>query len=507
MAIIPTTHRLYRPRAGARDQHHRRRTRRRRAAGDADNVVAVTVAARMAYIAYSAVIACAFLTLPLKKPSTVRCTALSMCSGGELQEELKRAAAQSLGASIEESMKPADLEWAQRGSATMVEALRAAKERLATRKAQVGEAAALAELDASIRGQSPPPPPPLLTRRPKLWLVDRDGCINEDVGAPGVLRADELSLIPGSAGAVRRLRLAGRVAIVTNQSARGKGLLSAAELDAIHEALRHQLATTARGGRVGREQWDALYVCEDAGPSGRKKPSAGMVVQALDDFGCAPSEAVMIGDSWSDVVAARRAGCVGVLLATCVALRQLACILAAPRDGYLWEVACENLPIFCGVLILELSEARAALSWLRSGGKLPRDDGRLNIGHHRMAVTWLSTPPRTCGHMAVTWRSGMAVRDGGSFGGHGCRPWAATVHVHVMCMCIRMCTRVVTDGRTLKRSASLKASGSMPPAIPRYSFSAVDSLDSLTTAELITWSVVTYLRPHGWDGMGWDGIT
>ena len=239
-----------------------------------------------------------------------------MCSGGELQEELKRAAAQSLGASIEESMKPADLEWAQRGSATMVEALRAAKERLATRKAQVGEAAALAELDASIRGQSPPPPPPLLTRRPKLWLLDRDGCINEDVGAPGVLRADELSLIPGSAGAVRRLRLAGRVAIVTNQSARGKGLLSAAELDAIHEALRHQLATTARGGRVGREQWDALYVCEDAGPSGRKKPSAGMVVQALDDFGCAPSEAVMIGDSWSDVVAARRAGCVGVLLAT-----------------------------------------------------------------------------------------------------------------------------------------------------------------------------------------------
>ena len=41
-----------------------------------------------------------------------------------------------------------------------------------------------------------------------------------------------------------------------------------------------------------------------------------MVREALRDFECNPSEAVMIGDSWGDVVAAQRAGCVGVLVLT-----------------------------------------------------------------------------------------------------------------------------------------------------------------------------------------------
>ena len=234
-----------------------------------------------------------------------------------LQSALRKAAAEKLGASIESAMKPDDVAWYQAGSNTMVAALLEAKEQLARRKTEVGEEAALAELEATVRGaDARAKARSLLKARPVLWLLDRDGVINADVGAPGVISAADLHLIPGSAGAVRRLRLSGKVAIVTNQSARGKGLLGAAELDAIHEALRHQLATTARGGRVGHDQWDALYVCEDAERSRRKKPEPGMILEALQDFDCAPSEAVMIGDSFSDVVAAQRAGCVGVLVAT-----------------------------------------------------------------------------------------------------------------------------------------------------------------------------------------------
>jgi len=153
-------------------------------------------------------------------------------------------------------------------------------------------------------------------RQPKLWLLDRDGCINQDVGAPGVVRVDDLALIPGSAGAIRRLRLLGPVAIVTNQSCRGLGLLSTEGLQDIHKQLRHLLATTARGGRASREQWDAMYICEDAVNSPRKKPEPGLILEACKDFEVDPSEALMIGDSWSDVVAAQRAGCVGVLVAT-----------------------------------------------------------------------------------------------------------------------------------------------------------------------------------------------
>ena len=171
-------------------------------------------------------------------------------------------------------------------------------------------AALLASADAL------PLPTRALPTGTRLFLLDRDGCINRDVGAPGVVDVANLSLIPGSAGAVRRLRLSGPVAIVTNQSCRGKGLLSAEQLDEIHSQLRHLLAKTARGGRVGYEQWDALYICEDASSSPRKKPEPGMLLEACADFGCEPAEAVMIGDSWSDMVAARRAGCVGVLVLT-----------------------------------------------------------------------------------------------------------------------------------------------------------------------------------------------
>ena len=121
-----------------------------------------------------------------------------------------------------------------------------------------------------------------LAVRPKLWLLDRDGCINADVGSPGVVRREDLHLIPGSAGAITRLRLFAPVAVVTNQSARGKGLLSAAGLDEIHERLRHLIASAARGGLASEDgsRWDGLYVCEDALPSSRKKPAAGMLLEA-----------------------------------------------------------------------------------------------------------------------------------------------------------------------------------------------------------------------------------
>ena len=125
-----------------------------------------------------------------------------------------------------------DNEEVRRALEARADALRQAKERLAERKAAVGAEAALSELDASIRGEAAGVAARgILSARPKLWLLDRDGCINEDVGAPGVVCASDLRLIPGAAGAVRRLRLSAKVAIVTNQSARGKGLLSAEELD------------------------------------------------------------------------------------------------------------------------------------------------------------------------------------------------------------------------------------------------------------------------------------
>lgn len=73
-----------------------------------------------------------------------------------------------------------------------------------------------------------------------------------------------------------------------------------------------------------------------------------MVVEACADFGCAASEALLIGDSWSDVVAAQRAGAVGVLVTTghgaslAAALRADGVTLPTTLTGPALAMAAEN---------------------------------------------------------------------------------------------------------------------------------------------------------------------
>src|SRR5690242_13064947 len=64
-------------------------------------------------------------------------------------------------------------------------------------------------------------------------FLDRDGTLNED---PGYLRcASDLTLLPGVAEALARLKAAGaRLVVVTNQSGVARGLLSLKDLEAIH---------------------------------------------------------------------------------------------------------------------------------------------------------------------------------------------------------------------------------------------------------------------------------
>lgn len=145
----------------------------------------------------------------------------------------------------------------------------------------------------------------------RLVLTDRDGVLNED-RPQGVTHPDALRLIPGAAVAVRRLNEAGiPVACVTNQSAVGRGLISASELEAIQARLMAELA--ARGARL-----DLVLIATDAperaGP--RRKPGPGMLLEALDRFRVAPEQAVMIGDDLRDLEAAAAAGCRRILVRT-----------------------------------------------------------------------------------------------------------------------------------------------------------------------------------------------
>ena len=144
-----------------------------------------------------------------------------------------------------------------------------------------------------------------------LVLLDRDGVLNHDrddyVKSPG-----ELEMIEGAAEAVAALNRAGhQVALVTNQSAVGRGVIPAAMLERIHDDLRDRLA------RAGAHL-DAILVCTDApwAASERRKPGSDMLREALAQFRAEPGPTPMIGDTLVDLQAAARAGCRRILVRT-----------------------------------------------------------------------------------------------------------------------------------------------------------------------------------------------
>ena len=144
-----------------------------------------------------------------------------------------------------------------------------------------------------------------------LILLDRDGVLNEDRD-DFVKTPDELVLLPGAAEAVRALNDAGHIlALVTNQSAVGRGIISAARLEEIHQALRSKLARA--GARL-----DHIEICTDPpwADSDRRKPAPGMLRAMLARFRTAPAEAVMIGDDLRDLDAALAAGIPRILVRT-----------------------------------------------------------------------------------------------------------------------------------------------------------------------------------------------
>ena len=151
--------------------------------------------------------------------------------------------------------------------------------------------------------------------RPAVFL-DRDGTLIELVhhlADPGAVQ-----LIPGAGAAMRRLAEAGfATVVVTNQSVIGRGLLTEAGLEEVHEVMHRQLA--AEGGRV-----DHVYFCPTAPVTKdptviedpMRKPGPGMLLKAARDHGLDLAASWMVGDTVSDILAGRHAGCRTVLVRT-----------------------------------------------------------------------------------------------------------------------------------------------------------------------------------------------
>ena len=144
---------------------------------------------------------------------------------------------------------------------------------------------------------SPPP-----ASRPAIFL-DRDGVIIEN--RTDYCRSwEEVVILPGALQALARAQgTSYAVVIITNQSAVGRGLVDRETTDDIN--VRLVAAIRAAGGRV-----DGVYMCPHAPEDGCacRKPKPGLLLQASRDLSLDLLRSVLIGDSLSDIEAARWAG-------------------------------------------------------------------------------------------------------------------------------------------------------------------------------------------------------
>jgi histidinol-phosphate phosphatase family protein len=142
-------------------------------------------------------------------------------------------------------------------------------------------------------------------RRPTVFL-DRDGVLNRKPARAQYVRAwSDWHWCDGSLEALRLLHGANfRVVIASNQAGVGRGMMTEADLDAIHDRMRREAAEA--GGRI-----DAIYCCPhdwDAGCACRK-PSPGMLYQAQRDLALDLTRTPFVGDDERDEAAAVAAGC------------------------------------------------------------------------------------------------------------------------------------------------------------------------------------------------------
>ena len=143
-------------------------------------------------------------------------------------------------------------------------------------------------------------------------FLDRDGTIIVDTGF--VRDPDGVSLIRGSAEAIRKLNQAGWVVVVvTNQSGIARGLFTGREYEAVAAKLDALLA--AEGARI-----DATYMCphhpDVTGPCDCRKPGLKHYLAAAEKFGVDFTGSLFVGDRMSDLEPAKALGGRGVLVQT-----------------------------------------------------------------------------------------------------------------------------------------------------------------------------------------------
>jgi D-glycero-D-manno-heptose 1,7-bisphosphate phosphatase len=142
-------------------------------------------------------------------------------------------------------------------------------------------------------------------------FLDRDGVINKK--APEgqyIWQWCDFHALAGVESAIAALNNAGkRVIVVTNQRGIALGLYQLQDVNDLHVRLQKHLENF--GAHI-----DAFYVCpHDKNQCDCRKPGTGLFEQAFHDFPIASTKnSILIGDSISDIQAARKLGLPSILI-------------------------------------------------------------------------------------------------------------------------------------------------------------------------------------------------
>lgn len=176
-------------------------------------------------------------------------------------------------------------------------------------------------LPAKLRSPGPPhrAQAPPRRDRPRAVLFDRDGTLVYDVPYNG--DPAKVAPVPGAAAAIGRLRQAGiAVAVVSNQSGIGRGLLSEEQVETVNREIDAAVGPFAAWHFCPHTAADA---CDC------RKPAPGLISRAASQLGVPPERCLMVGDIAADIQAAQAAGAAAILVPTEVT--DAGDIEAAPR--------------------------------------------------------------------------------------------------------------------------------------------------------------------------------
>ena len=144
-----------------------------------------------------------------------------------------------------------------------------------------------------------------------LIILDRDGVINED-SDDYIKSVNEWRPLPGSIDAIARLSKAGyTVAVATNQSGISRGYFDEVELALMHQKMCDLVEES--GGHIA-----GVFYCPHGPEDGChcRKPKTGLLEQIACEFGVSVEGCPFIGDSAKDLLCAKVAGCLPVLVKT-----------------------------------------------------------------------------------------------------------------------------------------------------------------------------------------------